>query len=81
MNPEVKHRLNSSSQLTVFLPVDTAWSKLDPVERLYLESKFATDDLHRILDMHTVTEHGVFWSDSFESDLNRKPNFLTRENF
>lgn len=72
MTPEIMDRLNSSSQLTLFFPVDEAWKKLDPIERLYLESKFATDDLHRILDMHAVIKNGVIWSDSFDAGLNCK---------
>lgn len=80
MTPEINNRLNSSSKLTIFLPVDVAWNNLDPIEQLYLESKFATDDLHRILDMHMVAEDGVFWSDSFKDNLNRKKDFLTGKN-
>ena len=72
MTPEIMDRLNSSSQLTLFLPMDGAWNRLDPIERLYLESKFATDDLHRILDMHTVAKAGVVWSDSFDRGLSCK---------
>lgn len=75
MTPEIMDRLNSSSRLTLFFPVDEAWNKLDPIERLYLESKFATDDLHRILDMHAVIEDGVIWSDSFDAGLNCKTQY------
>ena len=72
MTPEIMDRLNSSSQLTLFLPMDDAWNQLDPIERLYLESEFATDDLHRILDMHTVAKTGVVWSESFDGGLSCK---------
>lgn len=70
LTPEIIDRLNTSSRLTLFLPVDDAWKALDPVERLYLESKYATDDLHRIVDMHAVADGPVVWSDSFEDGLN-----------
>ena len=65
--------MNSTPTLTVFLPVDDAWEALPPYERLYLESEFATDDLKRILNMHSVLleEKEVKWSDSFEKPLNR----------
>ncbi|KAJ3516459.1 hypothetical protein NLJ89_g1099 [Agrocybe chaxingu] len=69
MTPEIMARLNSTPELTLFLPVDEAWEAFHPIERLYLESEFATDDLHRILDMHAVIEEHVAWSDSFESGL------------
>jgi solute carrier family 25 carnitine/acylcarnitine transporter 20/29 len=64
--------LNSTSELTLFLPVDEAWSALDQYERLYLESEFATDDLIRIVNMHAVVSKSVEWSDSFEPALNRE---------
>lgn len=70
--PAIVDRLNSSSQLTLFLPTNHAWDQLDPIERLYLESEFATDDLHRILDTHAVGEGGVVWSDSFQGGLSCK---------
>lgn len=72
MTLDIMTRLNSTSQLTLFLPVDEAWNVLDPVERLYLESEFATDDLNRILNMHAVVQDDVKWSESFDPALNRK---------
>ena len=73
MTLDIVTRLNSTSGLTLFLPFDEAWNALDPLERLYLESEFATDDLNRILDMHAVIEDRVTWSESFNNpDLNRK---------
>lgn len=67
LTPEIERFLNSTSELTLFMPLDSAWESLDPLERLYLESDFAADDLRRILDMHVVSEPGVRWSDSFQS--------------
>ena len=72
MTLDIMTRLNSTSGFTLFLPVDEAWSVLDPVERLYLESEFATDDLNRILDMHAVAQDEVNWSESFNPSLNRE---------
>lgn len=72
MSADIVSRLNSTSELTLFLPVDDAWNQLDPIERLYLESEFATDDLTRILDMHAVVEDHVTWSDSFGPALTCK---------
>jgi len=65
LTAEISELLNTTTELTLFLPVDSAWAALDPLERLYLESEFATDDLTRILNMHAVVEKGVRWSDSF----------------
>lgn len=72
MTLDIVTRLNSTSGLTLFLPVDGAWNVLDRVERLYLESEFATDDLNRILDMHAVVQDQVNWSESFNPALNRE---------
>ncbi|KAK2461642.1 hypothetical protein APHAL10511_006105 [Amanita phalloides] len=63
-NPNITNALNTTSKMTLFLPVDPAWDALNPYERLYLESDFATDDLIRILNMHAVVEKDVRWSDS-----------------
>ncbi|KAH8111262.1 hypothetical protein DFH11DRAFT_1614176, partial [Phellopilus nigrolimitatus] len=35
--------LNSTSELALFLPVDSAWDALPDTERKHLESNFATD--------------------------------------
>jgi solute carrier family 25 carnitine/acylcarnitine transporter 20/29 len=72
LTPEITNVLNSTTELTVFLPVDGAWNALDPLERLYLESEFATDDLKRILNMHAVVGKGVTWSESFNPAKNRE---------
>lgn len=72
MTLDIMTRLNSTSGLTLFLPVDEAWNVLDRVERLYLESEFAADDLNLILDMHAVVQDQVNWSESFNPALNRE---------
>lgn len=72
LTPEIKKFLNSTSELTLFIPVDEAWEALGHYERIYLESKYATDDLFRILNMHAVVQTGVKWSDSFEPAINCK---------
>lgn len=71
LSHDIIERLNTTSNLTLFLPVNEAWDALDPYERLYLESEFAADDLIRILDMHSVVRDSVAWSDSFTPTLNR----------
>ncbi|TDL28115.1 FAS1 domain-containing protein [Rickenella mellea] len=65
LKPSVIDILNNTSESTIFLPVDSAWETLDPIERLYLESEFASDDVLSILNMHSVHAKGVHWSDSF----------------
>ncbi|KAI0068305.1 hypothetical protein BV25DRAFT_1867311 [Artomyces pyxidatus] len=70
LTPEIIDRLNTTSELTLFVPIDSAWDALHPVERLYLESEFATDDLHRIFEMHAVAQKGVKWSESFNPAVN-----------
>ncbi|KAA1467901.1 hypothetical protein DENSPDRAFT_847864 [Dentipellis sp. KUC8613] len=70
LTPQITERLNSTSELTLFLPVDSAWDALHPIERLYLESEFAADDLVRIFDMHAVVKKSVKWSESFDPAVN-----------
>ncbi|KAJ7630786.1 carnitine acyl carnitine carrier [Roridomyces roridus] len=65
LTPAIAALLNSTSELTVFLPVNDAWEALPDLERLYLESEFATDDLSRILNAHAVVAKEVKWSDTF----------------
>lgn len=67
LTPSILSVINSTSELTLFMPVDSAWEALDSIERLYLESQFAADDLLHILNMHTVVEKSVRWSDTFGS--------------
>ncbi|KII93784.1 hypothetical protein PLICRDRAFT_101968 [Plicaturopsis crispa FD-325 SS-3] len=70
LTTETTKLLNSTPQLTLFLPVNNAWAKLDKLERLYLESEWATDDLNRIVKMHAVADKGVKWSNSFDPAVN-----------
>jgi solute carrier family 25 carnitine/acylcarnitine transporter 20/29 len=69
---EIDAKLEALSELTVFLPVDSAWESLHPIERLYLESEFAADDLLRILNSHAVGQKNVIWSESFDPGVNRR---------
>jgi solute carrier family 25 carnitine/acylcarnitine transporter 20/29 len=79
LTPEIGEFLNSTAELTIFMPVDSAWEFLDPLERLYLETDFAADDLRRILDMHAVLGEAVKWSESFQSSTECKHvQFLSR---
>ncbi|KAF7310781.1 Carnitine/acyl carnitine carrier [Mycena chlorophos] len=65
LTPEIRDRLNTSTELTLFLPVDAAFESLHELERLYLESPFATSDLTRILDAHAVIHKTVKYADTF----------------
>jgi solute carrier family 25 carnitine/acylcarnitine transporter 20/29 len=70
LTPAVINRLNETAELTIFVPVDSAWNALHPIEKLYLESGFAADDLIRIFEMHAVVQQGVKWSESFSPAIN-----------
>lgn len=70
LTPEITELLKTTPELTLFLPVDDAWEALNPMERLYLESEYATDDLYRIINMHAVVEKSVRWHDSFGEAVN-----------
>lgn len=72
LNRNIVQFLNSTPELTLFLPVDSAWEALPDYERLYLESDLASDDLTRIVNMHTVHQKSVTYSESFRSGLNGK---------
>jgi solute carrier family 25 carnitine/acylcarnitine transporter 20/29 len=76
MTDQLSQLLNDTSAMTLFLPVNSAWDTLDSMERLYLESEYASDDLHKILAMHAVVQDDVAWSDSFEKDLKRESDLL-----
>lgn len=73
LTPDMIVFLNSTSNLTLFLPVDSAWEALPHYERLYLESKYATDDLTRIVNMHAVSARDVKYSELFKPGVNRMP--------
>lgn len=72
LTPEIQKLLNSTPALTLFLPINKAWDALDEYELNYLKSKYATDDLNHILNMHAVVQEGVKWSDSFDPAVNCK---------
>jgi solute carrier family 25 carnitine/acylcarnitine transporter 20/29 len=76
-NAEIDKELEDRSELTVFLPIDSAWDSLHPIERLYLESEFSTDDLLKILHGHAVGQSNVVWSESFNPGVNRKFSHLS----
>ncbi|KZS95727.1 FAS1 domain-containing protein [Sistotremastrum niveocremeum HHB9708] len=55
-------KLSSNTELTLFLPTNDAWKELPDIERTYLESSYAEDDLESLLEMHTVETKKVQWS-------------------
>ncbi|KAG8951775.1 hypothetical protein FRC03_012378 [Tulasnella sp. 419] len=72
--------LQNTPHLTLFFPTDNAWDALDPIERRYLESGFAENDLAKIVNLHASTagsdDHGlVGWSETWSS--NDLTNFTT----
>ncbi|KAH8099422.1 hypothetical protein BXZ70DRAFT_895131 [Cristinia sonorae] len=70
LNEETTRFLNGTPELTLFLPVDSAWQGLPHYERLYLESNLGSDDLTRIVNMHAVHRKSVKYSESFTAGLN-----------
>lgn len=72
MNADVLQFLNSTPELTLFLPVDSAWEALPHYERVYLESDLATDVLGRMVNMHAVHKRSVAYSESLKNGLNSK---------
>lgn len=68
----LRNYLANTTAVTVFLPQDSAWDELGRIERVYLESSFAEDDMRMIIDMHSVVQKGVHWSDTFKNDTKRE---------
>lgn len=76
---EIEHTLANTPHLTLFVPEDSAWDSLRPMERLWLDSGYAGRDLMDIFARHaTVGEkpHETFadggvkvgWSENWGSD-------------
>lgn len=68
MPEDVAKTLHDGDALTLFLPVDETWQKLHPIERLYLESDFSTQDVTNVVNMHTISAKGVKWTDKLTPD-------------
>lgn len=68
MPQDVADALHDGDALTLFLPVDATWQKLDRIERLYLESEFSTQDVTNIVGMHSISTKGVKWTDELPKD-------------
>ncbi len=69
----LKDSLSNTPHLTLFFPVDEAWDALDPIERRYLESGFAENDMAKIVGLHASGTgsdgHGlVGWSETWNTD-------------
>lgn len=66
--------IQATPALSLFLPVDSAWDLLPDIEKKYLESEFAEDDLTSIANMHAVWQSGdeVMWVDNLKNGDKRK---------
>jgi len=63
--------LSTSPHMTLFFPIDSAWSALDDIEREYLHSGYAERDVGRLVAMHssssgTDDSGEVGWSDTWD---------------
>lgn len=58
--------LQSHATLTVFAPSNAAFARLPQVERTYLESGFAQEDVQALVGMHASTQERVAWREWFE---------------
>ena len=72
LSPAHLEQLAKAEALSVFLPLDDAWKSLHPLNRLYLESEFAQDDISWIVRMHASGADRVAWSDTFGNGRNCK---------
>lgn len=73
LSDDVKKTLTSAPHLTLFLPADSAWIGMDPIERRYLESGFAQKDVEKIVDLHASADGSdgngsVGWSQTWGTD-------------
>ncbi|KAG8701744.1 hypothetical protein FRC09_005159, partial [Ceratobasidium sp. 395] len=80
VTPEIEQTLASSPHLTLFVPDDSAWDALKPMERLWLDSGYADRDLMDIFARHatigekpheTFSDSGikVGWSENWGSEV------------
>lgn len=79
ITPAIKRTLENTPHLTLFVPSDSAWESLKPMERLWLDSGFAERDLMDIFARHaTIGEkpHEGFnedvqvgWSEHWGSEI------------
>lgn len=70
LSPDMVETLATSPHITLFFPIDSAWSELDSIERRYLHSGYAERDVGRLVAMHSsgtgVNSSGdVGWSDTW----------------
>lgn len=62
------------ANLTLFAPVDEAWqSDLDELERTYLKSGFATNDMRELWDKHVVQQGQI----GYTSELKKEGHLTT----
>ncbi|KAF8338034.1 uncharacterized protein EI90DRAFT_2991353 [Cantharellus anzutake] len=71
LSPETIQTLSTSPHITLFFPVDSAWSVLDDIERKYLHSGYAEHDVGKLVAMHSSGSGingsgGVGWSDTWD---------------
>ncbi|KAF8323355.1 FAS1 domain-containing protein [Clavulina sp. PMI_390] len=71
LTPEMIATLKSSPHLTMFLPIDSAWSAMDDIQRRYLHSGYAERDVSKLVGLHLSgaglnSSGDVGWSDSWE---------------
>jgi hypothetical protein len=63
---DIKRTLANTPHLTLFVPDDSAWDALRPMERLWLDSGYAERDLMDIFARHATV--GEKPHEEFESD-------------
>lgn len=84
LTPEMKDTLSTSPHLTLFLPVDSAWSSLDSIERRYLHSGYAERDVSRLVGLHLSgaganSSGEVGWTDDWQDGTTCElPQFTNR---
>jgi solute carrier family 25 (mitochondrial carnitine/acylcarnitine transporter), member 20/29 len=70
LTPGLAETLSTTPHITLFFPIDSAWSALDSIERQYLHSGYAERDVGRLVAMHSsgsgVNSSGdIGWSDTW----------------
>lgn len=79
ITPTIKRTFENTPHLTLFVPADSAWEALKPMERLWLDSGFAERDLMDIFARHATTgekpheeaveDVKVGWSEHWGSEI------------
>ncbi|KAH7334347.1 hypothetical protein B0J17DRAFT_708703 [Rhizoctonia solani] len=69
ITPAIERTLTNTPHLTLFVPDDKAWDALKPMEKLWLDSGYAEQDLMDIFARHATTGEKPHEESNFADDV------------